>query len=84
MYLPPSLDLMVRLPILALLVGHVIGAFFQSHRLQKSVPNCAEGGVLGVLPGMLGTMQATEVIKLLLGIGRALNWKKCSSSTLCQ
>ena len=38
----------------------------------ESVPNCAEGGVLGVLPGMLGTMQATEVIKLLLGIGEPL------------
>lgn len=34
-----------------------------------SVPNCAEGGVLGVLPGLLGTMQATEALKLLLGIG---------------
>lgn len=33
------------------------------------VPSCAEGGVLGVLPGVLGTLQATEVIKLALGIG---------------
>jgi sulfur-carrier protein adenylyltransferase/sulfurtransferase len=37
-----------------------------------SVPNCAEGGVLGVLPGLLGTMQATEALKLLLGIGTTL------------
>ncbi len=36
------------------------------------VPSCAEGGVLGVLPGMVGTVQATEVIKLLLGIGQTL------------
>ena len=36
------------------------------------VPSCAEGGVLGVLPGMVGTMQATEVIKLITGIGEPL------------
>ena len=36
------------------------------------VPSCAEGGVLGVLPGLVGTVQATEAIKLLLGIGRSL------------
>jgi len=36
------------------------------------VPSCAEGGVLGVLPGLLGVMQATETIKLLLGSGEPL------------
>jgi molybdopterin/thiamine biosynthesis adenylyltransferase/rhodanese-related sulfurtransferase len=36
------------------------------------VPSCAEGGVLGVLPGTIGTLQATEAIKLLLGIGQPL------------
>src|ERR687891_1156597 len=36
------------------------------------VPSCAEGGVLGVLPGLIGTIQATETIKLLLGIGEPL------------
>ena len=36
------------------------------------VPDCAEGGVLGVLPGMIGTIQANEVIKLLVGIGEPL------------
>jgi molybdopterin/thiamine biosynthesis adenylyltransferase/rhodanese-related sulfurtransferase len=36
------------------------------------VPSCAEGGVLGVLPGLVGTIQATEAIKLILGIGEPL------------
>ena len=36
------------------------------------VPSCAEGGVLGVLPGTIGTLQATEAIKLILGIGEPL------------
>ncbi|HEY0872930.1 MAG TPA: molybdopterin-synthase adenylyltransferase MoeB [Vicinamibacterales bacterium] len=36
------------------------------------VPNCAEAGVLGVLPGIIGTIQATEAIKLLSGIGEPL------------
>lgn len=36
------------------------------------VENCAEAGVLGVLPGVIGTIQATEAIKLLLGIGEPL------------
>jgi adenylyltransferase/sulfurtransferase len=36
------------------------------------VPSCAEGGVLGILPGTIGTIQATETIKLILGIGEPL------------
>lgn len=36
------------------------------------VPTCAEGGVLGVLPGTIGTLQATEALKLVLGIGEPL------------
>src|SRR4051812_34976398 len=36
------------------------------------VPSCAEGGVLGVLPGMIGVLQATEAIKLIIGVGEPL------------
>jgi adenylyltransferase/sulfurtransferase len=39
---------------------------------EGAVPDCAEGGVLGVLPGVIGTLQATEVVKLILGLGNPL------------
>ena len=39
---------------------------------EHLVPTCAEGGVLGVLAGIVGTLQASEALKLLLGIGRPL------------
>jgi adenylyltransferase/sulfurtransferase len=39
---------------------------------EGSVPTCAEGGVLGVLAGIVGTLQAAEVLKLVLGIGEPL------------
>lgn len=37
------------------------------------VPNCAEGGVLGVLPGIIGSLQASEVIKVITGVGEPLS-----------
>ena len=39
----------------------------------NSVPSCAEGGVLGILPGVIGSIQATEAIKMILGIGDVLS-----------
>lgn len=41
----------------------------------ESVPNCAEGGVIGVLPGIIGSMQANEAIKVLAEIGEPLSGK---------
>lgn len=41
----------------------------------ESIPNCAEGGVLGVLPGIIGSMQAAEVVKVITGLGKTLNGK---------
>lgn len=45
---------------------------FPSPPPPGSVPSCAEAGVLGVLPGIIGTLQANETIKVLLGIGNPL------------
>lgn len=42
---------------------------------KDAVPNCSEIGVLGVLPGIIGSMQANEVLKIVLGIGNVLNGK---------
>jgi sulfur-carrier protein adenylyltransferase/sulfurtransferase len=43
--------------------------------LPNSVPSCEEGGVLGVLPGIIGSMQANETIKVITGIGTPLSGK---------
>ncbi len=40
---------------------------------RGSVPSCADAGVLGVMPGLLGTIQAAEAVKLVLGIGESLS-----------
>src|ERR1051326_3827036 len=47
------------------------------------VPSCAEGGVLGILPGLVGMIQATEAIKLILGIGEPLIGRLLLVDALC-
>ena len=46
------------------------------------VPNCTEGGVLGVLAGIIGSMQASEVIKVITGIGTPLSGRLLIIDTL--
>lgn len=48
----------------------------------SDIPSCQEAGVLGVLPGLLGTLQATEVIKLILGIGQSLKGRLLTVNAL--
>ena len=52
--------------------GPCYRCLFREPPPRELVPSCAEGGVLGVVPGLVGTIQATETIKLLLGIGDTL------------
>ncbi len=52
--------------------GPCYRCLFPSPPPPHLVPSCAEGGVLGVLPGLLGTMQAAEAIKWVLGLGEPL------------
>lgn len=48
----------------------------------NEVPNCSEIGVLGVLPGIIGSIQANEVLKILLGIGNVLSGQLLTYNTL--
>jgi adenylyltransferase/sulfurtransferase len=52
--------------------GPCYRCLFREPPPPELVPNCAEAGVLGVIPGLIGTIQAAEAIKLLLGIGETL------------
>src|SRR4029078_4831649 len=49
--------------------GPCYRCLFREPPPPELVPSCAEAGVLGVIPGLVGTMQATEALKLVLGIG---------------
>jgi molybdopterin/thiamine biosynthesis adenylyltransferase/rhodanese-related sulfurtransferase len=53
--------------------GPTYRCLFPEPPAPGTVPNCAEGGVLGVLPGLIGVAQACEAIKLLTGIGEPLS-----------
>jgi len=53
-------------------IGPCYRCLFPEPPPPGTVPSCADAGVLGILPGTIGTIQATEAIKLLLGIGSSL------------
>jgi adenylyltransferase/sulfurtransferase len=55
---------------------------FPTPPLPGTVPSCGEAGVLGVLPGIIGALQANEVLKLILGIGEPLVEKLMSFNAL--
>ncbi|WP_435300082.1 molybdopterin-synthase adenylyltransferase MoeB [Timonella sp. A28] len=55
--------------------GPCYRCIFPSQPQPGTVPTCASGGVIGVLPGMVGTLQAMEAIKLLLEVGTPLSGK---------
>ena len=55
--------------------GPTYRCLFPDKPSENQIPNCNETGVLGVLPGIIGTYQATEVLKIILGIGEVLSGK---------
>ena len=55
--------------------GPTYRCLFPDGPSQSQTPNCADVGVLGVLPGVMGTLQATEAIKVILGISETLSGK---------
>jgi adenylyltransferase/sulfurtransferase len=55
------------------LLGPTYRCLFPEQPTDFEIPNCAEIGVLGILPGTIGLMQANEVVKLLTGVGQVLS-----------
>lgn len=62
--------------------GPTYRCLFPSPPGQNEVPNCSEIGVLGVLPGIIGSFQANEVIKIVIGIGNVLSGELLTYNTL--
>ncbi len=62
--------------------GPTYRCLFPSPPAPNEVPNCSEVGVLGVLPGIIGSLQANEVIKMITGIGEILSSRLLTYSTL--
>jgi sulfur-carrier protein adenylyltransferase/sulfurtransferase len=56
-------------------IGASYRCLFSTPPKEGAIPNCSEIGVLGVLPGIIGSMQANEVLKIILGLGNILSGK---------
>lgn len=63
-------------------MGPTYRCLFPDPPSPESAPDCATAGVLGVLPGIIGTLQATEVIKIILQLGESLSGKLLTVDTL--
>ena len=62
--------------------GPTYRCLYPSPPEQNTVPNCSEVGVLGVLPGIIGTLQANEVLKIILGLEQILSGKLLTFNAL--
>jgi adenylyltransferase/sulfurtransferase len=62
--------------------GPTYRCLFPSPPSPELVPNCSEAGVLGVLPGIIGSLQANEVLKIILGLGNILSGKLLTFNAL--
>lgn len=62
--------------------GPTYRCLFPDPPAPNSIPNCSDIGVLGVLPGIIGSLQANEVFKMVCGIGEVLSGKLLSLNTL--
>ncbi len=62
--------------------GPTYRCVFPENERLNAIPNCNDSGVLGVLPNLLGTMQANEVLKIILGIGTVLSGELLLYSSL--
>ena len=62
--------------------GPTYRCLFPTPPKANEVPNCSEIGVLGVLPGIIGSLQANEVLKIILGLGEILTGKLLTFDTL--
>ena len=80
----PFISLMVWLAYLIMNNGPTYRCLFPEQPDAASIPSCAEAGVIGVLPGIIGCWQALEAIKIITKIGEPSFWESSSYNALSQ